>query len=690
MYKEFIEKEKDFAREFLEKKQITDNRFDEKEYEFIKEIFDDNQMINEIYEVIDDIVKGDKMKKEVRFLVIGDFLFIMTQFSISNPSSFTFKITRDDYIRNLKIRAELNEELGFEYNSYIKIHKKLLIGLRQKKIIERTIIRRFKNEWLTIIYLKIKLKVKKEKIGFIGASLFPFKIDIGKKYSIGSFRNIWKLKRKRKEMEDFPICINSVIRANNIKFEISKEIYDMNKEIIEKEKNNILNKLNLKDLKEYFNRIEIILNDSKYCDEMMKENKIIEDETKEIIKLKVSIKREIRELMENFQKIIYLKALEEFDFNEIYHLPCFIDNRGRQYYGSIISPTFNKIFRNLYKFFEKRKFENLENSKFYEKMMKYEYIIKNLNLNKKDTYIALVLLVEIGKNFIELKGKHFISTEEFIKEGIKNMNINTKIIKMEDEMYVVKIRNELNKLIKGEIIDENTIIFRDATASGLQNYGIILGYKEDMLSFLNLDGEDWCDTYQYLIKKFIKDEDFLKRKYWKSTIMTIPYNSTWYGCFIKFLEKLREDGVEYNDLEEDKKKKIRDIHKEFYENIKSKIKKEFFKEEKGDLKNFRYNKLRLIKIKEEKITYKKLRDKYAEGMYEIEIDEEATNRAMEANNMHYLDALLVKEIMKYFDLITIHDCFGIRLCELHKVMDKINEYYSSKIGKSTYNINIIK
>jgi hypothetical protein len=70
----------------------------------------------------------------------------MTQFNINNPSSFIFKITRDEYIRNLRIRAELNAELGFDYNNYIKMHKKLLIGLRQEKIIERTIIRRFKNE----------------------------------------------------------------------------------------------------------------------------------------------------------------------------------------------------------------------------------------------------------------------------------------------------------------------------------------------------------------------------------------------------------------------------------------------------------------------------------------------------------------------------------------------------------------
>jgi hypothetical protein len=690
VYEEFLEKEKKFAKEFLEKKQIWDNRFDEKEYEFIKEIFNDTELIKKIYEIIDDIIKRDKIKREVRFLVIGDFLFIMTQFNINNPSSFIFKITRDEYIRNLRIRAELNAELGFDYNNYIKMHKKLLIGLRQEKIIERTIIRRFKNEWTTIIYLKLELKVRKEKIGFIGASPFPFKIDIEKKYSIASFRNIWKVKRKRKEMEDFPVCIKSVIRANNIKFEISKEIYDINKEIIEKEKSNILNKLNCNSLEEYFKNIKVIINDSKYCDEMLKESKIMEVKTEEIIKLKISIKKEIKELMDSFQKIIYLKVLEELDFNKKYYLPCFIDNRGRQYYGSIISPTFNKIFRNLYKFFEKKKFEDLEDSKFYKKIMKYEYLIKNLNLNKKNTYIALVLLIEIGKNFIEIDKEHFINTEEFIKEGIKNMKMNTKVLKIEDEMYVRKIKNELSKLINGKEIDENIIIFKDATASGLQNYGTILGYRENMLSFLNLDGEYWCDTYQYLIKKFVKEENLLKRKYWKNTIMTIPYNSTWYSCFIKFLEKLREDGIEYNELKDDEKEKIKNIHKEFYDNIKSKIKKEFFKEEKGDLKNFRYNELKLVRIKEEKITYKRLRDKYGEEIYEVSIDEEATNRALEANNMHYLDALLVKEIMKYFDLIAIHDCFGIRLCELHKVIDKINEYYSNKIGKDTYSINIIK
>jgi hypothetical protein len=63
---------------------------------------------------------------------------------------------------------------------------------------------------------------------------------------------------------------------------------------------------------------------------------------------------------------------------------------------------------------------------------------------------------------------------------------------------------------------------------------------------------------------------------------------------------------------------------------------------------------------------------------------------MEANNMHYLDAKLVKKVIENFDILPIHDCFGVRLSELHLVVDEINEYYSKIIGKKIYSIHIIK
>jgi hypothetical protein len=83
-----------------------------------------------------------------------------------------------------------------------------------------------------------------------------------------------------------------------------------------------------------------------------------------------------------------------------------------------------------------------------------------------------------------------------------------------------------------------------------------------------------------------------------------------------------------------------------------------------------------LETKEYKVNYKKHRDKYRTITYKIEKDSKSTLRAQEANNMHFLDAQLVRHILKRFDVICIHDCFGMRLCELHLVMDEINNYYS--------------
>ena len=271
---------------------------------------------------------------------------------------------------------------------------------------------------------------------------------------------------------------------------------------------------------------------------------------------------------------------------------------------------------------------------------------------------------------------------------LKKKNID---LKFGDKLYVTKIYEKIKMLIDYNEIDENTIIYKDATASGLQNYGIILGYKKEMLEYLNLNGQDWCDTYQYLINRFLCTEkkEWKKRKYWKKTIMTIPYNAKWASCFRKFLESLRKDGIEYTDFNEDEKKEIRELHRCFYNKIKKEIKNEFYKNNNKKLKMFKYRKLIISKQKEYKITYKKIRDKYVDIEYKFTDDKKSTKRALEANNMHFLDARLVKYILKKFDVLTVHDCFGIRLCELHLLMDKINKYYEKFVGIRTYSIHIL-
>ena len=83
------------------------------------------------------------------------------------------------------------------------------------------------------------------------------------------------------------------------------------------------------------------------------------------------------------------------------------------------------------------------------------------------------------------------------------------------------------------------------------------------------------------------------------------------------------------------------------------------------------------------------RDKYVDVEYSITRDLRKSTIAREANNLHYLDAALVAEILEKFEILTIHDCFGVRLCELHLFMDNVNRYYSDKIGKETYSIHVV-
>jgi hypothetical protein len=56
-------------------------------------------------------------------------------------------------------------------------------------------------------------------------------------------------------------------------------------------------------------------------------------------------------------------------------------------------------------------------------------MINNFKLEDKESYIMIILLIEIGKNFLDEKENCFTSTEEIIKKGLENMKENKKEIK---------------------------------------------------------------------------------------------------------------------------------------------------------------------------------------------------------------------------------------------------------------------
>ncbi len=700
IYKKFISNEKFYSKKFSCFFNLNNNKnFNESEYKHLKPFFKDEKFITQLIYEIEIILQKQKFNIDAKYLVLGDFFFSMFSHSTEDPAYLIFKNTRNKYIKNLNLRFHINKNISdiWTRETHLLIHQKLLIGLVDKNLLQKDTIRLNANDnWECIVYYTCKL-TKKESNFFnlpIGYSYEPFEIiEIsGTKYSISSFRNVWPAKRKKREMEEIDLPYDSVEKANKIGLELDKGLYNLLAETIENEKTQILKKTNFKNIDEYYSGLRQVLNDKKYTWKLFYNKETMENvNRKETVKLTFDIKKEQIEILRLFQKINNLSLLERDIFGKKLYLPCFMDNRGRIYYSTQISPTYYKIFRYLYKFSQEKEFSNLENSTFYKKIIFYKNTVKKFKLTDFENYILIIFLIEVGKNFIPDDKQNFmVKTEQIILIGLENYEIKNVNLKFDDTMYVLKIYALIDSLLSSKPLDINSIIFKDATSSGLQNYGILLGYKKKKLKYLNLDGDDWCDTYQYLIKKFLKtDKKFLfKRSYWKKTIMTIPYNARWISCYKFFLKTLKKqnNSFKYSNID---KCEMKNIHQNFYNNIEKNLKNEFYLNKQNTLKEFKYYEWVVTEKKEYKVNYKKKRDKYVFKVYDLKEDTKTSQRGLEANNMHYLDAKLVKYILNDFEVITIHDCFGIRLCELHLVMDKINEYYSKKINYSTYSIHVI-
>ena len=424
MYERFLKNEREFSTKFLKSQKILTDRFDNEEYSIIKELFKNVKIIEKIYEVIDNILEKRKIDYMSKDLIVGDFLFSICCLNSNDSACLVAKISRDDYFNNIEMRANVNVWFGYDREEYIWIHQKLLVGLREEKIIEKSVIRIKEKDWVSIIYFKLVFEIDNlEEICPVGLSSFPFTISLDKNYSIGSFRNIWRLKRKKREMEDYPICLESVIKANSIKFKLDESLYEINKKVLDKEMKDMLDYSGCLSVVDYFNKLKKISKNDSYVNNL---EKIYGEEPKKMMKI--------------FQKMMSFNMLNKKIFNKEYYLPCFIDNRGRQYYGTLLSPTFYKIFRNMYSFVDKKEFDDLEKSKFYKNIIKNKKLIENLNLKDRESYIALVLFIEIGKNFINVNDECLVRTEDIIKIGISNFH-DTKELNLSDSMYVNKIKN---------------------------------------------------------------------------------------------------------------------------------------------------------------------------------------------------------------------------------------------------------
>jgi hypothetical protein len=145
MYDSFIREERELGKKFLRLNGILEDRLDEDEYSIIKLLFKDVNKVNKIFEIIDDLVKEKGFEWNSRFIILGYFVFSMVSCSLDDPANLILKTSRNDYIYKITERAEINKEFGYNYNKYMDLHKKLLIGLRIIKVLKKSVIR-IKND----------------------------------------------------------------------------------------------------------------------------------------------------------------------------------------------------------------------------------------------------------------------------------------------------------------------------------------------------------------------------------------------------------------------------------------------------------------------------------------------------------------------------------------------------------------
>lgn len=694
---EFEKKNSDI---FLTKYDLDIRRFERIEYTMVQSLWEDQIIINNLYTIIDDIVKNFNLDYSSRYIIIGDFLFSITSFNLYDPSELIIKINRDTYLSRIRIRCDLIYLFNIEYDLYLIIHKKLLIGVRANSIMERSVIRTKSpsKDWSS--FVNFTLNVKKDFLPIqrapVGTSWYPFELIIisTNRYSVSSYRNIWKTKSKRREMENVSIPYDSIEIANKIGFFWSVELFNINKLLITNEYAQLLKSVHCDNLEMYLTKIKKIVRDSKYTRSIfLPKNRVHDVDHISILPPSDETHEKIN-LMMVFQKLISFEmCLNIKYFHQAFYMPCFMDNRGRQYYNSSFSPTFHVVYRYLIEFIERKEaFINLKTSRYYKDIMKNAELVKKFNLNEEQSYVALVLFIEVGKYFIEDNGEYTFTTKYIIERGIKSYEKLLSNIDFEDLLYVQKIYNLLNALLKHGRIDHNSLIFKDATSSGLQNLGILLGYNIEKIKYLNIDNDNvWVDTYRYFIWKYLRhvDKKYWARLLWKPLLMIIPYNGSKYTCFETLKIKLFKINIVYKNLTIDEQSEIRKMHDDFYDIIKNDLKGDLYLNNVANLKVFQYNKWIVVNNNIYKINLKKNRDKYNDPLFVLIEDKKATERSAEANNMHYLDAQLVKHLMDKYMLLTIHDCFGVRLCELHLLMDSVNAYYSNYVGVSTYSVHIL-
>lgn len=420
-----------------------------------------------------------------------------------------------------------------------------------------------------------------------------------------------------------------------------------------------------------------------------------------------------------YQKAIELKEISNMHFNpeEKFFLPWNYDFRGRTYYLSDISFTFNKEFRwcmyqGYYANITELKPEwHPYNSKIQKILNEHINLLDNLTVKIKSVdsnlqHAILWLLISLGEVNKSKLGVE-ITITQFVNEGIKIYNNANNILETfnyEEKIKILTLTKTINELSDAFITEQKIkkrLISKDAPASVFQHLVLSFGWKnEETLKMVNLKSEDtWYDIYSILISNWKNskltlnegEEKIMKlfnRKSLKKIIMTSNYGVGYNSAENYFKDVIfdlnPDDETEFRIFVDNNWVQVKNFLEDFFnfisnlmilENNPNKIIEYiascdgllFLTDAIVDL-NYYKKRNYIIDILDEG-------KRYTKSFYALSEDKDNNKFkiAARANYVHSLDAALTRWVIRKYGIFTIHDCFLIDPANITYLISLINE-----------------
>lgn len=139
---------KNLSNRFFTHIDVENIEFDPKDYMFLEPLLNDSSFILKMRIIVDavhkDVYDNNPSSDTTFNTVLSDFLHTLFVHRWNDFLSSNDFISRNEIIEKIALRSHINSMLGYDYDKYLLLHKKLLIAAVSENLLEKrhTLIRK--------------------------------------------------------------------------------------------------------------------------------------------------------------------------------------------------------------------------------------------------------------------------------------------------------------------------------------------------------------------------------------------------------------------------------------------------------------------------------------------------------------------------------------------------------------------